>query len=140
MRVLITNNTLDTRCGSELYVRDVALALLRRGHQPVAYSTRLGPVAEELRSLTIPAIDDLSALTAMPDVIHGQHHLDAMTAMVRFPETPAVYFCHGWLPWQEAAPRFPSIGRYVAIDDLCLERLQCVHGIEPERIRVIRNF
>lgn len=140
MRILITNNTLDTRAGSELYVRDLALALLRRGHNPVAYSTRLGAVAEELRSATVPVIDDLNLLTVTPDIIHGQHHLDAMTAMLHFPDTPVVYFCHGWLPWEEMAPRFPTIQRYVAVDDLCRERLQCLHGIPPERICVIRNF
>ena len=140
MRVLITNNTLDSRAGSEVYVRDLALALLRRGHNPVAYSTRLGMVANELREATIPVIDDLRLLTAVPDIIHGQHHLDAMTAMLHFPDTPAVYFCHGWLPWEEMAPHFPTIQRYVAVDDLCQERLQCVHGIPGERIRMIRNF
>lgn len=140
MRVLITNNTLDNRAGSEVYVRDLALALLRRGHNPVAYSTRLGMVANELREATIPVIDDLRLLTAVPDIIHGQHHLDAMTAMLHFPDTPAVYFCHGWLPWEEMAPHFPTIQRYVAVDDLCRERLQCVHGVPGERIRMIRNF
>lgn len=140
MRVLITNNTLAERAGSEMYVRDVALSLLRRGHQPVAYSTRLGAVAGELRAATVPVIDDLSQLGVVPDVIHGQHHMDAMTALLRFPGVPAVYFCHGWLPWEEMAPHFPSIRRYVAVDDLCQERLQCEHGIAPGRIRVIRNF
>lgn len=140
MRVLLTNNTLSGRAGSELYVRDVALALLQLGHQPVAYSTRLGAVAEELRAATVPVIDDLAQLAVAPDVIHGHHHLDAMTAMLRFPGVPAVYFCHGWVPWEEMAPRFPTIQRYVAVDDLCQERLQCVHGIAPEKIRVIRNF
>jgi hypothetical protein len=140
MRVLITNNTLDARAGSELYVRDIALALLRLGHRPMAYSTRLGAVAEELRAATIPVIDDLRFLAVEPDIIHGQHHLDAMTAMLRFPQTPAVYFCHGWLHWEEMAPRFPSIQRYVAVDDLCRERLQCLHGIPSGQIRMIRNF
>ncbi|HEX7680748.1 MAG TPA: glycosyltransferase [Thermoanaerobaculia bacterium] len=140
MRVLLTNNTLSMRAGSELYVRDVALALLRLGHQPVAYSTRLGEVAEELRTATVPVIDDLAQLAAEPDVIHGHHHLDAMTAMLHFPRVPAIYFCHGWVPWEEMAPQFPTIRRYVAVDDLCQERLQCVHGIVPDKIRIIRNF
>jgi len=140
VRVLITNNTLADRAGSELYVRDVAVALLRRGHQPVAFSTRLGDVAHELRRASVPVLDDLDQLAVAPDVIHGQHHLDAMIAMLHFPNTPAVYFCHGWLPWEEIPPAFPSLGHYVAVDDLCAERLQCEHGIAPERIRVIRNF
>ena len=140
MRVLLTNNTLSERAGSELYIRDVAIALLRLGHKPVAYSTRLGAVAEELRAATVPVIDDVAQLAVAPDVIHGHHHLDAMTAMFHFPGVPAVYFCHGWVPWEEMAPSFPTIRRYVAVDDLCQERLQCVHGIAPEKIRIIRNF
>jgi len=140
MRVLITNNTFDAHAGSELYARDVALALLRRGHQPVAYSTHLGAVARELRDATVPVIDDLAQLTVAPDIIHAQHHLDAMTAMLRFPRVPAVYFCHGWVPWEEMPPKFPSIRTYVAVDDLCAERLQCESGIAPAQIRLIRNF
>jgi hypothetical protein len=140
VRVLITNNTLDERAGSEMYVRDVAVALLRRGHQPVAYSSRLGAVAHELRAATVPVIDDLRQLTVVPDIIHGQHHLDAMTAMLRFPQTPAVYFCHGWLPWEELPPKFPTLQHYVAVDDLCADRLQCEHGVSADRIHLIRNF
>ena len=119
LRILLTNNTLGPRAGSELYVRDLAVALMRRGHFPVAYSTVLGEVAAELRAATVPVIDDLRSLNVPPDVIHGQHHLDAMTAMLQFPHVPAIYVCHGWLPWEELPPVFPSIRRYVAVDDLC---------------------
>ena len=73
LRVLLTNNTLSARAGSELYVRDVATALLRAGHAPVAYSPVLGDVADELRAATVPVVDDLRLLTIPPDVIHGQH-------------------------------------------------------------------
>jgi hypothetical protein len=45
LRVLITNNTLAGRGGSELYVRDTATELLKRGHTPIAYSAVLGEVA-----------------------------------------------------------------------------------------------
>ena len=103
LRILLTNNTLGARGGSELYVRDLALALMRRGHFPVAYSTVLGDVAAELREATVPVVDDLRALNMPPDVIHGQHHLDAMTAMLQFPEVPAIYVCHGWLPYRRTA-------------------------------------
>ncbi|HEX6832861.1 MAG TPA: glycosyltransferase [Rudaea sp.] len=140
MRVLITNNTLAGRGGTEMYVRDVALALLRRGHHVVAYSSRLGEVAQVLRDATVPVVDDLDRIGASPDVIHGQHHLDAMSAMLRFPQVPAVYFCHGWVPWEEMPPRFPSLRRYVAVDDLCAERLCCEEGITPELVDIIRNF
>ncbi|MRR15254.1 MAG: hypothetical protein EG826_02230 [Deltaproteobacteria bacterium] len=140
LRILITNNTLAGRAGSELYVRDLALALMKRGHYPVAYSTVLGDVAEELRRATVPVIDNLAYLGRAPDIIHGQHHLDAMTAMMYFPKTPAVFVCHGWLPWEEWPPVFPSIRRYIAVDDLCRERLLTTEGILERDIEIIYNF
>jgi hypothetical protein len=140
VRVLITNNTLDWRAGSEHYVRDVALGLLRRGHQPVAFSTRLGAVAEELRAATIPVVDDLVRLAAPPDLIHGHHHLETTIAMLHFPVVPVVSFCHGWLPWEECPPVSPRIRRYVAVDELCRERLVAEHGIASDRIDTVLNF
>ncbi|HVN88119.1 MAG TPA: sulfotransferase [Candidatus Binatia bacterium] len=140
LRVLITNNTLAARAGTELYVRDVALALLARGHTPIAYSTRLGEVAEELRAATVPVVDDLDAVTVPPDLIHGQHHLETMTALLRFPGVPAVSFCHGWIPWVETPLRFPRIRRYVAVDHLTRERLVFEAGIPEDRVRVVFNF
>ncbi|HJQ84906.1 MAG TPA: glycosyltransferase [Candidatus Binatia bacterium] len=140
LRILFTNNTLALRAGSELYVRDLALALLARGHRPVAYSPVLGAVAQELRDRTVPVIDDLDALESPPDVIHAHHHLEAMTALLRFPGAPAIYVCHGWLPWEEVPPRFPRIIRYVAPDETCRDRLVCESAIPAERVRLIPNF
>jgi len=140
MRVLITNNTLGQRAGSELYVRDLATALIARGHTPIAYSTRLGEVAEELRLATVPVIDDLDTLATPPDIIHGQHHVETMTALLRFPGTPAIFLCHGWLPWEEAPPRFPRILRYVAVDNTCRDRLLFEHAIPEAKTRVLLNF
>lgn len=140
LTVLITNNTLANRAGSELYVRDIAIALLKRGHTPVAFSTVLGEVARELREATIPVIDSLDALTTPPDIIHGQHHVETMMALLHFPNTPAIYFCHGWIPWEETPPRFPRILRYVAVDYTCRDRLVLENAIPKERVNVLLNF
>lgn len=140
LRVLITNNTLAPRAGTELYVRDLASTLLRRGHTPIAYSTLLGEVAHELRTLAIPVIDDLDRLATPPDVIHGHHHLETMTALLHFPGVPAISVCHGWLPWEEAPPQFPRILRYAAVDEACRDRFVCEHGIPEARVRLIPNF
>jgi len=140
VRVLITNNTLADRAGSELYVRDLALGLLKRGHNPVAFSTVLGEVARELRHATIPVIDDLDAMPTPPDIIHGQHNLETMIALLHFTGTPALSFCHGWMPWQEAPPLFPRIFRYVAVDHTCRDRLAFESSIPEDRIRVVLNF
>ncbi len=140
MKILFTNNDFSLRAGTQLYIRDVALALLKRGHSPFVYSPTLGEVAEELKAATIPVVSDLSALSVVPDVIHGQHHLETMTALLHFPEVPAVYFCHGWIPWEEAPPRFPRILRYVAVDHACRDRLIYENGIAEEQVRVLLNF
>lgn len=115
MRILITNSSLAFRTGTELVVTELALSLLRRGHQVVAYSSRLGEAAELLREATIPVTDNPSHCSFVPDIIHGQHHLDAITALLAFPNTPAVYHCHGGFPWLERPPLHPRILHYVAM-------------------------
>ena len=140
MRILLTNHTLATRAGSGLYIRDVACSLLKRGHTPIVYSTKLGAVAEDLRAATVPVIDRLDKLATPPDVIHGQHHVQTMTALLHFSGVPAVFFCHGWLPWEETPPQFPRILRYAAVDETCRDRLVYEQGIPTERVRVILNF
>jgi hypothetical protein len=140
MRILFTNSTLADRSGSELYVRDLAIALRARGHDPIAYSPILGDVADDLRAATVPVTNDLRTIRVAPDVIHGQHHLEMMTALTHFRDVQAIYVCHGWLPWQEAPPSHPRIRQYVAVDDTVLDRLVVESGIEPARVRTLYNF
>lgn len=140
LRILITCQELALRGGSQLYTRDLAETLRELGHTPVVFSPRLGEVAEELRSRGVAIVDRLDRVGAAPDVIHGQHHLEAMAAMLRFPAVPALYVCHGWLPWQEAPPRFPSLRRYVAVDALRRDRLVLENGIPERQVEVIPNF
>lgn len=139
MRVLITNNRLAQRTGTELYVRDVALALKRRGHHPIAYSSDLGETADELRRADITVTDDLAKLEIVPDVIHAHHHLDAMAAFLRFPRVPALLFCHGTLPWAEKPISFPSICRHVAVDTACRDRIIGA-GVEASKIVILPTF
>ncbi len=140
LRILFTNNTLHFRSGTEVYVRDVAASLLARGHVPLAYSTRLGDVARELARLGVPVSDDLGSFPQEPDIIHGQHHMDAMRALLHFPSTPGVFFCHGWRPWVEIPPDFPRIYRYVAVDEHCLQRTLEANGGQTDRSSVLLNF
>ncbi len=138
MRVLLTNNTLKHHAGSEMYIKDLAAALVRRGHSPVAYSQELGPVAEKLRAAAVPVIDDLNELTDPPDVIHGHHHLETMAALLRFRGVPAVFVCHGWVPWEESPPWHPRIRHYVAVSELLADHLSA-SGIPSGRVEVLPN-
>jgi glycosyltransferase involved in cell wall biosynthesis len=139
LKILFTNNTLDTRAGSELWVRDMALALQARGHICAGYSTVLGAVAEELRGAGVVVVDDLDELPWQPDLIHCHHHLEAITALVRFPGVPAVFVCHGAIPWEEEPLLHPSIRRWIGVDSACHERL--IHaGVPADRTTTVRNF
>lgn len=137
--VLITNAFIRNWSGSELYVRDVAIELIKRGYKPIVYSPRIGELAEELRIKSIPVVTDLNSIRVKPDLIHGQHHLETMTALAHFPETPAVFFCHGWLPWEETPPFHPRIIRFVTVSDALHDRLVYEFGIPAEKVTTILN-
>ena len=138
--VLFTNNSLGLRGGSESYLRDVALALLRRGHRPVAFSLVHGETASDLRQATIPVVDDLTRLGDVPDVIHGHHHFETLIAALAFPGVPVVNFCHGWIPWEEMPLHHPAVRRYVAVDEVCVDRLVREEGISPDLVELLLNF
>ena len=140
LRVLLTNSSLAGRTGSELYILDVARELLRTGHQPVCYSPILGDVAEEMHQSAIPVTDQLTSVQVRPDVIHGQHHLETLAALLYFPGVPAVQYCHGWSPWEEAPVEFPRIRQFIAIDHVGKERLTTRHGIDESKIVILPNF
>jgi len=140
LRVLITNNALAARRGSEMYVRDIAVDLVKRGHTAVAYSTMLGDVARELEQAGVEVVNDLNQLTRAPDIIHGHHHMETMTALLHFPHVPAINFCHSWGLWLETPIQFPRVLRYVAVDHACRERLVLRHQIPAAQIRVLLNF
>jgi hypothetical protein len=138
VRVLLTNFDLTLRAGSQLYVRDIACALLARGHAPVVYARKLGDVAEELRARTVPVVDDLRDVTEPPDIIHGQQNHELITALLAFPEVPAIRVCHGWL--DQRPQRFPRVRRYVAVDDTTRDRCVSEWGLPADRVTTVLNF
>ncbi len=140
MRVLLTNQALDVRAGTELFVLEIALALRSLGHFPIAYSSRLGQVADIMRTNDIPVAVDPGKLPFPPDVIHGQHHLEVMSALAFFSNTPAIYHCHGALPWQERPPKHPRILRYFTTSENLRERIAMENGIDYSRIEVIKSY
>ena len=138
LTVLLTNFELDVPAGSQLYVRDVALGLLKRGHRPIVYSPRLGRVASELTAATVAVVDDLTRVSVRPDVLHGQQNHELFAALLRFPGVPAVRFCHGW--GDDPPHQFPRILRYVAVDETTRDRCVAGWGIPEDRIELLFNF
>ncbi len=136
MKILIANATLATRTGTETYVRDLVLGLLRRGHEPLVYAPELGEIACELQSAKVTVVDDLRNVSRTPDVIHGNHNTELMTALLHFSAVPAVFFCHSATDGNAEPPAHPRIGAYVAVDEACRDRLTVQHGIPPDRVHI----
>jgi hypothetical protein len=137
--ILVTNVGLAETGGTQVVVRDLSLGLLRRGHHPVVYAPTLGNFAKAIVARGVPVIDDLRQLRETPDIIHGQHLIPCSEALIRFPDVPAVYVCHGFASWMGGPPHFPQIGAYVAVDDACRDRLVQADGIESDKVVVLRN-
>ncbi|HEY8203444.1 MAG TPA: glycosyltransferase [Pyrinomonadaceae bacterium] len=136
MKVLIVNATLASFTGTETYVRDLAVGLTRRGHTPIVYAPDLGQIADELCMATVPVVDDLRNVGVTPDIIHGNHNTELMSALLHFPGVPAAFFCHSLADWISAPPTHPRIRAYVAVDDACRDRLTKQHAIPEEVVRV----
>ena len=138
MRILITNNRLDYRGGAESFVGDLARGLQAEGHQVMAYSSDPGRRPRMLEHDAIPVTTDPLALPFKPDIIHAQHHLDAMTAIASLPGVPAIYHCHGAV-WKECVPIHPRIRHYLAMSSFLRERMVVERNIAPDKIDVLHN-
>lgn len=139
MRILITVVAQCRQSGTELYTRDLALALKRRGHEPAVFAGEVGPLAQDLREAGIPISDRFEELPGRFDLIHGQHFSPTLQALARFPGIPAVHVCHdhSWGP--DKTPLHPRIVRHFGVSRICQERL-VREGIEPGRADLLLNW
>ena len=140
LTILLVGAHVGHRSGLSLYVRDLAIALHRRGHRPLVYGSRQGSIADELRAVTIPVPSHLEAISVQPDVIHGHNYFETLLALLHFPASPAVFTCHGWASPKNQPPLHPRIRRFAPVDHTCRDRLWFEHGVAPEVTEVHYNF
>lgn len=138
MRVLITNNTLRTRGGTESLVRDLARGLNALGHSAIAYTSDPGQQPRLLENDVVPVATDLENLPFKPDIIHGQHHLDAMSAITALPGVPAIYHVHGAV-WRGTPVKHPRILHYLAMSHTTKERMMIEAALPDEAVSVFLN-
>lgn len=138
-RVIFSNFGLASRAGTECFLFDITRALQRRGMQCGIFSPRLGPLTGEFRAAGITVWDTPDAIDWEPDVLHCHHIAETVRLLHRFPKTPAIFMVHEPRLWQGLAPMTPQIQRYVAVDQLCRERLVLDTGLAAASIPVILN-
>jgi hypothetical protein len=139
LRILLVNVTLAGRTGTETALRDLALGLRTTEHKPMVYSPELGELADEIRASGIPVVSQLEDLSDEPDVVHGNHHVQTVEALLKFRNARGLFVCHDRRAHMSAPPRLGRILRYVAVDYNCLERLTEEYGIPQHLTRVIYN-
>ncbi len=124
LTILLTNICMDWPSGTVVYTRDLALELKRMGHRPIVYTWLMGRASDDLEAEGVEVADSLWRIHDRPDIIHGNHRPLVQGALLRFPDVPAIAFCHNHSdPWSVPAPN-PRIRRYFGVSELCVERLR----------------
>jgi hypothetical protein len=95
-------------------------------------------MAEALRRQGVTVVDRLAQVGAVPDVIHGQHNVTTVMAMMAFPQCPVVFSCHDFEAPKDRPPLAPRVRRFIAVDEICRERM-LNDGVPDEQIVVLYN-
>ncbi|MGE8317481.1 MAG: glycosyltransferase [Comamonas sp.] len=139
MRILIAICSVQYRSGAELFVRDLALALHRRGHTVVVYAPIMGDMVDELRARCIACVTELPNIAEAPDLILGNTRDDTVACLAHFPGVPVVSICHDRTNPHGRPPLFTRVRQHIAVDENCAERLTLEHGIPRSAIEIVSN-
>jgi hypothetical protein len=140
MKILITNHQLKERGGSELFALEIGLALQARGHEVCLFSTLAGTISTAAEAAGLAFVQDPAMCPFQPDVIHGQHHLETMAALTRWPGVPGIYFLHGATPWEEHPPKHPRLRKYLGTSPRFGWWIARECGVAAEDVGTVRNF
>jgi hypothetical protein len=138
LSVLMTNIRLEGRTGTELATLDLAVALRSRGHRVAVFTPRLGQLAAEIMARGVPVTDRIDRIGFVPDIIHGHHGLTLAIALVRFPNSAAIFVCHDSSSPYDFPIVMNQIGAYVGVDPACTERL-VIEGVPEHKIHLVFN-
>ena len=139
MKILITNNRLEGRGGTESYIETVMVALRHLGHEVIAYSPGLGEVARNLRELGFEVLDDPSDLPSGIDVIHGQHANAVAQVRRVLPSVPLVFVSHSWFITMEDPCIDLGPAALVALNDRIESRLRSMAFAPDVRVHRLRQ-
>ncbi|PWW02079.1 hypothetical protein DFR52_102746 [Hoeflea marina] len=98
MRILIVNERMSKRTGTEIATRDLAQGLSHRRHEVVVLAEETGPLAEEVRAAGVPVTDTIAGIGMFPDVIHFNDLGMAVEVSSAFPAAAACLQWHRTVP------------------------------------------
>lgn len=137
--LLIAIDFLTYRSGAELFARDLAIGLRRRGYRIIVHAPQIGDIGAELEAAGVTCNQDLMQLAgAPPRLIIGNTRRATVRALARFVDVPVLSICHDSVHRHGEPPRFTRIHRHVAVDANTRERL-LASGIDADRVGMIHN-
>ncbi|MCD5384453.1 MAG: glycosyltransferase [Candidatus Pacebacteria bacterium] len=143
MKILITNQYIVNRAGTELFTIDLALELSRLGHNVYVYTSAMVPeVVAPAELAGVLVTDDIATISHIDfDVIHAQHNVVAVLTRSVFPNIPMVYMSHGVIPRLEQPPSIDiGISGYIAVSEEVRDNLIDNYGVNDSDISIIYNF
>lgn len=140
MKILFTNNALNFPAGTQVFIRDLAAGLQRRGNEVAVYTLQAGAFANDMRRQGIVVCEQLKDIPFVPDLIHAQHYQPALEAINFFPKTPAASFIHDRLSPQDMPPRHKRIMQYLTCDFNVYDRLVKDAAIPTAYVDVLLNW
>jgi hypothetical protein len=138
MRILLASARPLFRSGTPMFIRDISRTLQELGHTVMAWGFTPSQESPPCPDDDFPRVTDLARLPFKPDIIHAQHHLEAMAALAALPDVPAVFHCHSAV-WHGCPPRHPRILHHLAMSRTLAERLSVEFNIAPSDITVLLN-
>lgn len=140
MKILITNHHFKDRGGSELFALEIGMAFKARGHAVCIFSPLGGELADVAEAAGLSFVRDPADCPFVPDVIHGQHHLETMAALTRWQGVPGIYYLHGATPWEEHPPKHPRLRKYLGTSPRFNWWIARECGVPAEEVGTVRNF
>lgn len=140
MNVLLTNIELTKVSGTVAYIRDLSLALHRRGFYVEVFTYEIGEVGLYLQDQGILVMTSLKHSKRIPDIIHAHHSPLLIDALIKYRNTPAIYFVHDRFNPLDKPIRDRNVLKYIAVDFFCKERFIEDIQLEEKYYEIILNW
>jgi hypothetical protein len=140
LNILITTWMLAHPRGANLYVRDLAAGLARKGHAVCVYAVHAGALADRMAAAGFTIVSHPRRCPFTPDIIHGHQQPALLDALIHFPSAPAIFVIHtAYTPLNQPF-LFHRIRRHVAVDQRCLNWIGEAADVPTAEKAMLFNF
>lgn len=136
MEIVLANEWLEVRGGTEIYTLTLADHLQRLGHAVTIHALRQGPLAGEAREAGLRVARDESELPARCDAAVVQDSVVAYELAARWREAPRLFVAHSELGLQLPPPPRGAVAGVVVMHDRMRRRVEAMRlGAPVIRLR-----